>query len=495
MRRKNGYKQNRHGQNSDIWKLVILAVICVIAIAIAVILFTGGKNKEADEETRETMQNGEVIDEGDPQTEAEETGTAVDITTLLASDKVQEIEGVTYGIDVAKYQGEIDWQQVADAGIDFAMIRVGYRTTKTGEICEDSLAKYNMQEATKAGIKIGVYFFSTAINETEAIEEADWVADFIESYQITYPVAFNCENFQDSESRQFSLTKTERTDIAIAFLNEIYQRGYTPMFYAAKNELTADAKWETSKIETTYKIWVSQYPIYPYPQTEVSDYAGVHAMWQYTNQGTVPGIKSNVDVDIAYFGYEGVAASASGETPEEVTPDVEALMNFAEVNETVTAKEKTNLRDKPSQGEDSSVMTTLTNGQTATRTGTSSSGWSRLEYNGEVYYALSSLLTTDLSSQPVTEPATTEPVAENSDSGSEIKTQFATVSDTVSPKNEVNLRTMPSVTNPESQVVVKLAYGENVERTGVNTDVGWSRVIYNGQTLYCISSYIYVVEE
>ena len=252
---------------------------------------------------------------------------------------------------------------------------------------------------------------------------------------------------------------------------------------------------ETSKIETTYKIWVSQYPIYPYPQTEVSDYAGVHAMWQYTNQGTVPGIKSNVDVDIAYFGYEGVAASASGETPEEVTPDVEALMNFAEVNETVTAKEKTNLRDKPSQGEDSSVMTTLTNGQTATRTGTSSSGWSRLEYNGEVYYALSSLLTTDLSSQPVTEPATTEPVAENSDSGSEIKTQFTTVSDTVSPKNEVNLRTMPSVTNPESQVVVKLAYGENVERTGVNTDVGWSRVIYNGQTLYCISSYIYVVEE
>ena len=87
MRRKNGYKQNRHGQNSDIWKLVILAVICVIAIAIAVILFTGGKNKEADEETRETMQNGEVIDEGDPQTEAEETGTAVDITTLLASDR------------------------------------------------------------------------------------------------------------------------------------------------------------------------------------------------------------------------------------------------------------------------------------------------------------------------------------------------------------------------------------------------------------------------
>ena len=85
------------------------------------------------------------------------------------------------------------------------MIRVGYRTQKTGEMCVDTNARYNMQEAQKNGIKVGVYFFSSAVNETEAIEEADWVADYISKYQITYPVAFDCEGFTDSASRQYGM--------------------------------------------------------------------------------------------------------------------------------------------------------------------------------------------------------------------------------------------------------------------------------------------------
>ena len=133
------------------------------------------------------------------------------------------------------------------------------------------------------------------------------MADYISQYQITYPVAFNCEGFENADSRQYAMTQSERTDMAIAFLNEIYNRGYTPMFYAAKNEMLGDAKWDTSRIEKTYKIWVSQYPSVPYPQTAQSDYTGTHAMWQYTNQGTVAGISKPVDVDIAYFGYEGIA--------------------------------------------------------------------------------------------------------------------------------------------------------------------------------------------
>ena len=95
---------------------------------------------------------------------SEDTGMEVNVAELLTAGDVAETEGLKVCVDVAKYQGTIDWQQVADAGIDFAMVRVGYRTQKTGEIAADSNARYNMQEAQAHGIKVGVYFFSTAVN-------------------------------------------------------------------------------------------------------------------------------------------------------------------------------------------------------------------------------------------------------------------------------------------------------------------------------------------
>lgn len=413
-----------------------------------------------------------------------EIGACVDVAELLSAGNIAETESVTYGIDVAKYQGTIDWQQVAASGIEFAMVRVGYRTQKTGEICADTNARYNMQEAQANGIKVGAYFFSAAVTREEAIEEADWVADYISQYQITYPVAYNCEGYENEESRQYNLSQTERTDLAIVFLNQIYGRGYTPMFYASKNELQGEAKWDTSRLEQIYRIWVSQYPDVPYPDTPASDYQGTHVMWQYTNQGTIPGIPKPVDVDIAYFGYAGTADAQNSETPETAVADVEALMNFTEVSETVTAKEKTNLRDIPSQGSESTVMTTLSNGETATRTGVSDSGWSRVEYNGSVYYAVSNYLTTDLNYKV--------PTAE--DSGDGLKTRFTETNDLVTAKIEVNLRALPSVTNPDATVIAVLHNGETVTRTGINTEYGWSRVDYNGQTLYCISSYLTAAE-
>lgn len=438
--------------------------------------------ENAGQKADETAQEAE-----DPQTETMSTqqGTAVDVTALLSSGAVAETEEITLGIDVARYQGTIDWAQVAASGIEFAMVRVGYRTDSTREICADTNARYNMQEAQKNGIKAGVYFFSTATSTKEAVEEADWVADYISQYQITYPVAYDCEGFDRPESAQYALTKTERTDIAIAFLEQIYSRGYTPMFYASMGELTGEAKWETSRIENTYKVWVSQYPTEPYPQTEKSSYAGSHAMWQYTNRGTVAGIDRPVDVNIAYFGYEGTADAISEETPEEAQADVEALMNFTEVSEEVTAKDSTNLRNIPSQGSDSTIVYTLPNGETLMRTGISDSGWSRLTYNGQIVYAVSSYLTTDLSYQnPQAQPQ------EGAGSGDGLKTRFEERNEQVTAKIEVNLRTLPSVTNPDAVVAAVLHNGEYVTRTGINEAYGWSRVDYNGQTLYCISSYL-----
>jgi len=175
-------------------------------------------------------------------------------------------------------------------------------------------------------------------------------------------------------------------------------------------------------------------------------------------------------------------AEAAAKAEEEAKKDLGMI--FSPVEEIVTAKDVTNLRDIPSQGEDSTVMLTLQNGQTVTRIGISDQGWSKLEYNGETYYAISNYLTTDLTVKPQEVPP--------EDDG--IKTVFTVCNEQVTPKIEVNLRSLPSVTNPDATVVATIRAGEIVTRTGINTDVGWSRVEYNGQTLYCVSSYVYVVQ-
>ncbi len=492
-------KRRRNNQvDTKVIAVILLAIVLAAVILFGALKLLFGIFDKKEVETQESsvvveeeisiIENDEAYDEEDPQNEVvdSEPATEIEVTEILVSDNAEETSDVTLGIDVAKYQGTIDWTEVAASGIDFAMVRVGYRTQNSGEIKADTNAKYNMQEATANGLKVGAYFFSTAVSKDEAIEEAKWVADYISQYQITYPVAYNCEGFTNPSNRQYGLTKTNRTDIAIAFLNEIYSQGYTPMFYASKGEMTADADWETSRIEKSFKIWVAQYSEIPYPETPMSSYAGTHDMWQFTNNGTVPGIKKPVDVNVAYFGYVGAADAQNQEAPDKVKADVEALLNFTEVNETVTSKDVTNLRDIPSQGDESHILMQLKNGETAQRTAVSDSGWSRLEIEGEVYYAVSNYLTTDLSYKAPEAPAP-EP-----DDG--IDTVFTKVNEKVTPKIEINLRTLPSVTREDSEVIATVYAGETFTRTGINNEVGWSRVEYNGQTLYCVSSYLTIAE-
>lgn len=484
------------------------AIIIVVILMVMVLQRRGGGEQDVPEEnsgsmiaeaSQDALGNGtqgepgrpdESIpaEENDPQEDVpQELGSQVDVAQLLVSDRVQEQQRVTIGIDVSRYQGTIDWSQVAEAGIDFAMIRVGYRSAQEDrEIYADTNARYNMQEAQAAGIQVGVYFFSTAATREEAIEEAKWVSEYISQYRITYPVAFDCEGYEKEDSILFSLGNEQRTEIAIAFMQEIYEQGYTPMFYASSYAMTGSRHWDMSIIEESYKVWVSQYPALPYPQTESSAYKGVHAMWQYTNQGSVPGISQPVDVNVAYFGYEEAAEAQNGQAPDQAYADVEALMNFREADEVVTAKEATNLRNIPSQGQDSTVLWTLQNGDTARRTGVSDSGWSRLVYQDQVCYAVTNLLTTDLAyhvAEPVPVP---EPVTE----ADGIKTKFTDCYDLMTAKVETNLRALPSVTNPDAVVVATIHYHDVVVRTGINEDLGWSKVEYNGQVLYCISSYL-----
>lgn len=398
--------------------------------------------------------------------------------------RVKETEEITFGIDVARYQGTIDWQQVAASGVDFAMVRVGYRSLEDGIIKEDVNARYNMQEANHYGIKLGVYFFSTAVSEEEAIEEANWVADYISRYAITYPVAYNCEGFGEQGNRQYTLTKSERTTFALAFLKTIEEHGYDAMFYASKNEMEGDAKWEVSRIQEEYKVWVAQYPADPYPQTRESSYTGPHQMWQYTREGTVDGITQPVDMDVAYFGYEGINEPMSDEPPEIAEPDPEAMLTFTETYEEVTAKIEVNLRSVPD--EEGEELFLLKNGEVAIRTATSANGWSRLEYQGQRCYAITSFLTTDLDYDPTQVEA--PPPVDNDGDG--LLTEFIPVNETVTAKDETNLRSLPSTEHPDCEIIYLLKNGETVRRTGIDEKWGWSRLEYMGQVCYAVSNYL-----
>ena len=466
---------------------------------------------------------GSVDDEEDPQGGANAAGTgggaSVDLNAAAKAEG--ETDEVTLGIDVSKYQGSIDWEQVAQSGVEFAMIRVGYRTKVTGIIYEDPGARYNLQEATKNGLLVGAYFFSSAVTEEEAREEAAWVADFISRYQITYPVAYNCEDFQSPDSRQYGLGAEERTTIACAFLDTISAAGYTPMFYASRNEMEGNAQWNMDTLGSRYRVWVSQYPEQPYPETPASTYSGNHAMWQYTSQGKVAGIRGSVDVNLAYFGYSQ-AAEAKDQTPaEEVAANPELGINFTEVNDTVTAKELTNLRTLPSTL-DSEVVYQLRSGETVQRTGIGSNGWDRVIFNGQKLYAVHNFLTTDLSgsasgsgeggnaadsaSQSGTaetgnagDSASQSEAAEDDSSGETAVSGsaqaddgtsesagvvFRDVSEAVTARDRVNLRDQPSTVT--GNVVGTLNYGEAVVRTGIS-DSGWSRLEVNGQVVYASS--------
>lgn len=441
---------------------------------------SGEQNAASDSSEVSDMQTeisvGALDDGQDPQNFEsagnEENGAEVTVAAINGN----EISGVTIGIDVSKYQGTIDWNKVRESGVEFAMIRVGYRAKSTGEIFEDPTARYNMQEAQAAGIKIGAYFFSSAVTKEEAKAEAAFTKDIIAKYRITYPVAYNCEDFQSTDSRQYGLDASARTELACAFLDEISAAGYTPMFYASKGELEGNAQWNTDTLSSRYKIWVAQYPDQPYPQTGTSSYTGAHAMWQYTGQGIVAGISKKTDVNIAYFGYLQEAEAKDETPPETVEANPEVGIIFTEVNEIVTAKQETNLRSEPSTLNDASIVTRLMHGDTATRTGIGHNGWSRVIYNGQTLYAVTGYLTTDMA-----------------DTGQQAPPQgpvYTPVYEQVTAKIETNLRSEPSTANADTVVGV-LHNGEYLIRTAIS-DNGWSQLDYNGVTVYAVSSYLVV---
>lgn len=200
------------------------------------------------------------------------------------------------GIDVSYHQGDIDWEKVAADGIDFAMIRIGYRGYEKGIMHRDELSESYISGAQAAGIDVGVYFYSQAISEAEAREEAVYVCELIKDSEIKYPVVFDWELPDDSEARTLGTTTETLNKCAAAFCQEINDRGYTAMLYS--NLKMALTKYDMQTL-SAYDFWYVEYkdghnpPSYPYELQ----------MWQYASDGRVDGIDGYVDMNISFVDY------------------------------------------------------------------------------------------------------------------------------------------------------------------------------------------------
>lgn len=199
------------------------------------------------------------------------------------------------GIDVSKHQGVIDWQQVAAAGVDFVMIRAAYRGYESGQVNADTHALANIQGAREAGLMVGVYIYSQAINVAEAVEEAQFLLQMLEGVPLDLPITFDWERYS-GEARTANVSGRTVTDCAIAFCETIRAGEREAMIYFNPTQ----ALEELSLPELTeYPFWLAQY------DTEVMFPYRVD-MWQYTNKGSVPGIGGNVDLNIGFFTKDSV---------------------------------------------------------------------------------------------------------------------------------------------------------------------------------------------
>lgn len=233
--------------------------------------------------------------EEDIDAQAEDSGVqdALEDADKTEIKKLQTAEGKTrVGIDVSKWNGEIDWDKVKNAGVQYAIVRAGYRGSITGSLVEDPYFEANMKGAAASGLPVGVYFFTQAVNEVEAVEEASAVIKLIKEYKLDYPVFIDTEG-AGGNGRADGLDSDTRTLVCEAFCRTIENAGYEAGVYASRNWYNHNL--DVSRLEN-YCIWLAEYRGIPL-------YQGYYQMWQYTSKGRIDGIKGNVDMNLSYLGY------------------------------------------------------------------------------------------------------------------------------------------------------------------------------------------------
>ncbi len=195
--------------------------------------------------------------------------------------------GARTGIDVSKWQGTINWAAVKASGVDFAIIRCGYRGSQTGVLVEDPTFRQNIQGATAAGLRVGVYFFTQAVSEVEAVEEASMCLQLCSGYNLALPIFIDTED----GARAQGLDRGTRTAIMNAFCQTIANSGRRPGVYASTS-------WYNTMLNAGslggWTIWVAQY-------AAACQYKGSYSMWQYTSKGSVPGVSGSCDMNVSFI--------------------------------------------------------------------------------------------------------------------------------------------------------------------------------------------------
>ena len=199
--------------------------------------------------------------------------------------KDYKTENTKIGIDVSKWQQDINWQQVKDEGIEFAIIRIGYQTDYDGEYVLDPYFISNIEGAKAVGLPVGIYFYSYAKNTEQAVDQAKWVKENLKNYEINLPIAFDWESWNSFNTTKMSFNKINK--VANTFLDSLTESGYNGMLYSSKIYL--EQIWNTTK----HEIWLAQY-------NNKTTYKGKYSIWQMSNKGKVNGINGDVDIDIMY---------------------------------------------------------------------------------------------------------------------------------------------------------------------------------------------------
>ncbi len=231
-------------------------------------------------------------DEIDAEKEDSEEGGAAKDADKTELTGIQQTEGNrSFGIDVSKWNKDIDWAKAKAAGVEFAIIRCGYRGSVTGALVEDPYFLRNIQGAKAAGVKVGLYFFTQATNAVEAVEEASMVLCLNGGLPLDYPIFIDTEG-AGGNGRADGLDVATRTEVCRAFCETIESAGYRAGIYASRN-------WYYNNLDMTrldsHVIWLAEYREYP-------KYEGKYQMWQYTSGGSIDGIEGRVDFNISFLG-------------------------------------------------------------------------------------------------------------------------------------------------------------------------------------------------
>ena len=274
---------------------------------------TQGKTEVYDMTKKESMQDSDDMDDGKHTLVTYQDGSTewVEINDKLAANSYDTAKFVYqnpqmkyyvngkqaswFGVDISSKQGIVDFEKLKKAGVDFVMIKVGGRGYSSGNIVLDSSYKDYMNGAKNAGLGIGVYFYSQAVDKDEVCEEAETLLELIKDYPVKYPVVFDMESVEGDMARTDVLDISTRTELARIFLKTIKAEGYTPMLYGDKEWLVT--KLDLEKLQD-YDVWLSQ-------ETDTPDYPYEYTMWQYNKSGTVSGISGTAGLNISLVNYSG----------------------------------------------------------------------------------------------------------------------------------------------------------------------------------------------